>query len=741
MLPHAKFPLAMKAVQARTLFLVGLFLFLFATAQVSYAQESGFHLLDKIEGGFSGKAAAWGSIVRIYANRLFWLLAVIDFSFMCATFVLDRKEIEDLFSSLVRKIMTLGFFWFVLKTSNDWIPQILGSFIKIGKEASGATATTPDSIAVTGYDSAMAAFQAMSELGITEKIGAVMPTVVMALLIFMAFLWVAVQLLVATIETSIAVGAGIILLGFGGSKWTTDMASKYMQYSIATGLKLMLLYLIVGMGQTLFDDIHIVGGDKYLESVMVATGSALTYAFLATKIPAMAGAMMSGSPSLSAGDMAGAMIGAAAAVTGLGAAGMAAGKAGMGAASGGAAAATGVGDALKAGVASGQDFGKSGAGLAAHALGEVGKHGMGLANAGIGDMLKGGASSFQSRVADSAGGKVATSIQAGRGGSMAGVAAPAGAASGGGSGQQGAGSTGASSTPAAPSAQSGSTNVGDLAPSSPGADSSASAGGNAASATGTDLSEGEEPRVPSGAQSLGSSAGSDVRNGPSEQARTPTGEGMTGNSAGDGGATASTGGSHPQSSSGRSQSLSTASSAPAVSGAGAPSQSQAASQSVPTSSAPASTSPVATGGSGGGGGSTSPATPGASQPSSAASPSTSAFGGGLPVVPQTPGAASPQSNGAGAPMSSPSGEGSGGQAASPAPAGTSVGAAEKLPESSGGDASTGAVTGGNEKPKAGRQQGAEPPKPLHERLKGLQGYVPDDAAHSATFHIDMKHSE
>lgn len=673
MKPSIKIQFRLTAGQLRFISITILVLLLLATSASSFAEEAKFKMLDAIDAGFAGKTAGWESIIRVYANRLFWLLAVIDFCYLSATFVLDKKEMDDIFHSIVKKVMTLGFFWFVLKTSHDWIPQILDSFTQIGQKAGGAKASTPDGIAVAGYDAAMASLQALDDLGVTEKIGAVVPAVLMALLIFLSFLWVAVQLLVAKIETSIAVGAGIILLGFGGSKWTTDMASKYMQYSIATGLKLMLLFLLIGMGQTLFNDIKIVGGDKFFESMLVTTGTALTYAFLATKIPALASAMMSGSPSMTAGDLTGAVVGAAAAVAGLGAAGMAAGKAGMGAASGGAAAATGVGQALKAGISSGQDFGKSGAGLAAHAVGEVGKHSMGLASAGIGDMLKGGASNFQSRVSESAGGRVATSIEAGRGGSMAGVAG--GAAAGGtepiaGATQAASGAGSGESAPALPTSVAGA-----------GESSSSVATGGQSTAS-----------IPGGASS---NADGGV-NGSAAPGVTPSaGAGTAGTSE-----------------------VSPAARAPSSSGA---------------STASSSTAPTPTGGNGGQAG---------VQPRTSSSPANGGGGITAPSGASTGPGTGLAGNAASQPANSAAVQqdaASTGNAGASAPTNGMPSTAAPMP--SGGDASTGAVSSGNPSSKTDGGPREREQKSLHERIQGLQGYVPDDAAQSATLHIDMKHTE
>lgn len=692
MLPSIKIQFRLTSGQLRTLLIVGLILLLWVESSSAFAQDTGFHLMDTIADKFAGKGKSWDSVIRVYATRLFWLLATADFCFLCATFVLDKKEMDDMLASVIRKLMTLGFFWFVLNTSNEWIPKILDSFTQIGQQAGSAggnyvVPSTPDGVAAAGYQAAMAAFQALSDLGTMEKMGAVFPTVLMALIIFLSFLWVGAQLLICKIETSIAVGAGIILLGFGGSKWTTDMASKYMQYSVATGLKLMLTYLLIGMGQTLFVDTHIVGGDQFFQSLFTTAGTALMFGFLATKIPAIASAMMSGSPALTAGDMTGAVIGAGAAVAGLGAAGMMAGKAGLGAASGGAAAATGVGQALSAGIASGMDHGKSGGALAAHALGEVGSHGMGLASAGLGDMLKGSAGNFKDRVGESAGGRVATSINAARGGSMAGVAAPAGGADAGGSATApGGGSSSGAGQPASganPGSPSNASSQSGSAPSSTDGGGSATSGDAASSAAEAANAATGSADVTTPTQGAGASQAASSGTGEAAQAAPAKDAGSPG-----GGKSAAT-----PTSSAPSQTPGAAT-APATSGAtGAGAQSgQRASQAASGSSGSASTA----------------------QPSALA-------GNGAPAG---------TSGTAGSSASQPGGDTSTGGA----PSGTGG-------EQGTGDASNGAVSGG--KSAEGGKNGSDDrkPVPLHEKIRDLQGYVPDDAAHSATFHIDLKHTE
>lgn len=473
----------------------------------AHAQSADFSVLNGVQAKFEPLKATWGRIIKSYAERLFWALVAVDFGWTTVTYVIEKSDVGDMLGSLAKKMMTICFFFTLLKMSDTWIPMILDSFSQIGKEAGGVSgqSMTPDGIAGVGFSTALGMFEALNGKGMTEKIALVLPITGLAILVFLAFLFVAAQLLVTLIESYIAIGGGIIMLGFGGSRWTTDMASKYMQYAVATGVKLMVIYLIVGAGQTLFDQAAMIDADNITQSCLQAAGAGLVYAYLAFQIPAIASAMMSGSPSMTAGGMMGAAISAGAALAGTGAAAMAGGAGAAAGASGAAAGASGLSKALGAGLNSGLDMGKSGSDLAAHAMGEVGKHGMGLARGAVGDAVNGARTSFADRVDSTAGGKIASSIEATRGGSVSGVPAPppiapasggadpsAGASaaaggdgqSGGSASEGGGGGQAASPGDAAGSAQAGNANEKSSAasPASAGAPASASSSSGGASA-------------------------------------------------------------------------------------------------------------------------------------------------------------------------------------------------------------------------------------------------------------------
>ncbi len=68
-----------------------------------------------------------------------------------------------------------------------------------------------------------------------------------ALIVVVAFATIAAQLPVAR-ESFIVMGAGILLIGFSGSRWTKFFTERYLSYVASVGVKLFVLYLIMGAG-------------------------------------------------------------------------------------------------------------------------------------------------------------------------------------------------------------------------------------------------------------------------------------------------------------------------------------------------------------------------------------------------------------------------------------------------------------------------------------------------------------
>src|SRR4051794_21843031 len=193
----------------------------------------------------------WFGMVWPYANTLFGLLAVIEFAWSAAVMLLERSDLQSWTPALVRKLMWLGAFYALLVYGRFWIPAIIDSFELIGQRASGSGPLSPSDVFSRGLDLAGALMATSSAAAFFTNFGTSLTMVVTGIITALAFIAITVQFVVAMVESYIIVAAGFVFLGFGGSRWTAPYVEQYIALAVANGVKIMLLYLLVGTGMDL----------------------------------------------------------------------------------------------------------------------------------------------------------------------------------------------------------------------------------------------------------------------------------------------------------------------------------------------------------------------------------------------------------------------------------------------------------------------------------------------------------
>ncbi|AIL64746.1 conjugal transfer protein TrbL [Rickettsiales bacterium Ac37b] len=270
----------------------------------SYAAEIESGILDNILDNYQQASINWFAPLFNLGQKLFALLAAIEIAWCSIIWVLERDEFTSFTSSLIKKIMSIGFFYALLLNANSWIPAIVDSFIEAGQLAGGVSDLSPSAVLDTGLKTSLVMLSKLHFSGLMDTIATGGTALVASIIIIFSFAVIASQLLIAIIESYIVISGGIIFLGFGGSRWTTDFTSKYISYAFAIGVKLFILYLLIGIGQN-----QVVNWPENLEpinvnSVLSIMGSSLVYMFLVWQIPSMAASMLSGAPNMTAGSAA-----------------------------------------------------------------------------------------------------------------------------------------------------------------------------------------------------------------------------------------------------------------------------------------------------------------------------------------------------------------------------------------------------------------------------------------------------
>lgn len=391
-------------------------------------------VLDTATDKFRVAAEQFGSRVKQFGLQLLFLLGGIQLGLTFIQKILGRLELDEIPGILGMFILNIGFFAAINKFSEIWLPAIIHSFAKIGQVGSGLNELTPSGVIGQGIDLQdvmVHSFNAASgnDGGALDAIKFLMPSLILTalcLMILLSFVVLAGQMVLIQIQGYFWVAFAPVLVGFGGISFTRDIAVSSLKGGITIGVKLMCIYLIAGVAAELgpvmgegMAEVTLSDWSPLFWPVMVS----LILAYLSFQLPKLAGDLLNGTASLSAGDAASnmAMAAAGVAAAGVGAASVASGA--MGVSASGAMEATGLAKALGAGMDSAHDMGLSGAGAVGHAVGEVASHGLGLGTQGMSNMAGNVSSAFAAGVEGTTGGKIASAIQASRGGAMEGLPA------------------------------------------------------------------------------------------------------------------------------------------------------------------------------------------------------------------------------------------------------------------------------------------------------------------------------
>ncbi|MBZ9678571.1 P-type conjugative transfer protein TrbL [Mesorhizobium sp. ES1-1] len=390
--------------------------------------DSGFGLL----GGEVAFIATTLIVIDVTLAALFWSWGADD----------------DIIARLVKKTLFIGVFAYLIGNWNNLAQIIFDSFAGLGLKGSGTSFSAadllrPGKVAQTGLDAGRPLLESISDMmgywSFFENFIQIACLMFAWALVLLAFFILAVQLFVTLIEFKLTTLAGFVLIPFGLFGKTAFMAERVLGNVVSSGIKVLVLAVIIGIGSTLFSQFTagFGGVTPTIDDAMAIVLAALSLLGLGIFGPGIASGLVSGGPQLGAGAAVG---------TGLAAGGMmlAGGAAAGMAAKGGAAALSGGAAAVRGGAAA------AGAASAAYSVGSLGQSGAAGVASGLGGVARAAGSAAASplkRAASKATESVKSSFSDGAraglgvtggsssqgtigGASMAGAAAPASAPTG-----------------------------------------------------------------------------------------------------------------------------------------------------------------------------------------------------------------------------------------------------------------------------------------------------------------------
>ena len=249
---------------------------------------------NQVMAKYQTAATGWESTIKKHAYQLFWALTLISMVWTFGILALKKADISDFFVELIRFLGFTGFYLWLLDSG----PQMALAFINSLKSIAGEAAHV-SSVVTPGAIINMALEFFTKIVDATDfSIGSIAQAIVaiaIAVVILVLFGLIAVNMMLLTIAGWILAYAGIFFLGFGGSRWTSDIAIAYYKTVLMIGTQLMVMILVVGIGQTFLSDlINTLSAEVALKEMGVILLATIALYSLANKVPVMVSSIVTG---------------------------------------------------------------------------------------------------------------------------------------------------------------------------------------------------------------------------------------------------------------------------------------------------------------------------------------------------------------------------------------------------------------------------------------------------------------
>ena len=245
---------------------------------------------------------------------------------------------EDVLARLIKKTLYIGVFAFIIGNYNNLAQIIFNSFAGLGIEASGGTMNQaqllqPGRVAQVGVTAGQPILTAISGLmGFASFFDNFVQIAILLLawvILVISFFVMAIQLFVSLIEFKLTTLAGFVLVPFGLFGRTAFLAEKVLGNVVSSGVKILVLAVIVGIGSTIFGQFtSVLNNPPTITDALTLILAALSMLGLTIFGPGIANGLIAGGPQLGAG----AAVGTGMAVAGVGFAGASLAAGGIGAA-------------------------------------------------------------------------------------------------------------------------------------------------------------------------------------------------------------------------------------------------------------------------------------------------------------------------------------------------------------------------------------------------------------------------
>ncbi len=261
-------------------------------ADSAFAQATNSAIYENVLDRYQTASRGWAAIILVHATRLFWTLALISMVWTFGMMALRRADIGEFFAEFVRFIIFTGLFWWLLLNGPYFGGTIISSLRQIGGEATRLGPNlSPSSVVDIGFDIFFVTLDMFSlSSPVMSFTGIFLGFGVLALLAL-----VAVNMLILLVSGWVLLYGGVFFLGFGGARWTSDLAISYYKTVLGVAASLFTMVLIVGVATSIIDQYHrSMAADIQVKELAVVMMVAFIMAMLVKSIPPLISGIITG---------------------------------------------------------------------------------------------------------------------------------------------------------------------------------------------------------------------------------------------------------------------------------------------------------------------------------------------------------------------------------------------------------------------------------------------------------------
>lgn len=242
-------------------------------------------VLTTLENSVVTAARGWETTVINAARSLFWILAGIEIGIAAIWLAINAASLDSWFAELVRRIMFIGLFAFILDQGPSFAKAVVDSLFQLGGDGGSAS---PANI----FDAGIRVASKMSEqarFGLFEDNALAIASVFAMVVVVVSFSLVAAIFVAVMVEMYVGLLAGMIMLGLGGSSFTKDFAVRYLIYAFSVGMKLMALVMIARIGSDVLlglAEAPTATSDQFITTLAIAGISVVVF-IIAMYVPAI----------------------------------------------------------------------------------------------------------------------------------------------------------------------------------------------------------------------------------------------------------------------------------------------------------------------------------------------------------------------------------------------------------------------------------------------------------------------